>query len=710
MIHVFIDRIPHPGISFTTDLQILHAYITGCKSNITYSKKHPIYNIPCALDTETSSFYDSEGNKTSVLCEWTVAITNHQYIGRSCEELQYFMNAVTDIFDTHEKRLIIYVHNLSFDFGMIASYFKWKKVFAVDRKKPVYAIMDNGIELRCSYLLTGQSLEVLGKKLKKYPIKKLTGFWDYDAIRTPDTPIDEKTEIPYCLNDCAVLVNYIMEQIETRKSLAHIPLTKTGYIRELCREKCLRESYHYRQLIKQLTITPREYAQLKRTMQGGYTHANAFYSGVSLNKVGSFDFSSSYPYVMCSEKYPMSTAHYIENVTVKQFNKYVYSYNYVCMFDVAFSNIKLKEKPPDSYISSSHCRNVKKADIDNGRIAKADYLETSVTDVDFKIIDECYTYDDMRLSNFCWYDAGYLPKSMILTLLELYSKKTTLKGLTGFTEDGVEISEEYQRAKELLNSVNGMLCTDPIQEVNEYTTYWEEPRMPDILKTLDQYNKSLSRFSVYTWGVWLLAYARANLWQGVILHIGDDYVYSDTDSAKIRHWRNHVAVTENYNKQVADKIKKVSDYYRFPVELFYPKNKHGEPKMMGKLEFEGYYEKFKTLRAKCYMFRKCGKWSLTVSGVNKRVAMPYLLRTYKGYVLKEFKHGLSIPAGCTGKLIHTYIPVLREGDITDKDGNTRHYKQLCGVHLEPTSYNLSITEIYQAYVLQKQHKGGYIYE
>ena len=46
---------------------------------------------------------------------------------------------------------------------------------------------------------------------------------------------------------------------------------------------------------------------------------------------------------------------------------------------------------------------------------------------------------------------------------------------------------------------------------------------------IQKYNDSKNRFLYYAWGIWVTAYARRNLWTG-ILAVGKDYIYSDTDS------------------------------------------------------------------------------------------------------------------------------------------------------------------------------------
>ena len=58
----------------------------------------------------------------------------------------------------NNRRLVVYVHNLSYEFQFMRKHFTWKSVFSIDSRKPIYAVTDFGIEFRCSYILSGYSL------------------------------------------------------------------------------------------------------------------------------------------------------------------------------------------------------------------------------------------------------------------------------------------------------------------------------------------------------------------------------------------------------------------------------------------------------------------------------------------------------------------------------------------------------------------------
>lgn len=260
------------------------------------------YNIPCAFDIETSSFYN-DGKKTAVMYEWTFGIDDQIVIGRTWKEcIECFRAVARALGISRKKRLICGVHNLSFEFQFMRKWMKWLSVFALDDRKPVSALCEFGIEFRCTYILSGFSLEGVGKRLNRYKVEKAVGDLDYTKIRSAETPMTEK-EIGYCVDDVRVVMAYLREKIEDDGDITKIPLTKTGYVRKYCRDACTKNTeddksryQRYRNYMKALTLDVDEYDMLKRAFAGGFTHANAFFSGKTLEKVGSYDLTSAYPF------------------------------------------------------------------------------------------------------------------------------------------------------------------------------------------------------------------------------------------------------------------------------------------------------------------------------------------------------------------------------------------------------------------------------
>lgn len=690
--------------------QIINGHITPDKIDkilkplerlkpITTSKKKQYYNIVCAFDIETTSFYsnqlDNEKEKIAIMYCWQMAINGRVVFGRTWDEFITVMNRLTSFFHLYEnRRLIMYVHNLAFEFQFIRKRLEWDSVFSIEQRKPLYALTTGGIEFRDSYLLSGYSLAKLGDNLQKYHVRKLVGDLDYSKIRHSKTPMTEK-EIAYCENDVLVVSAYIQEEIEKAGNITRLPLTKTGYVRNYCRNKCFygddrhktnTKTYQkYRELILSLKLDSEEYKQLKRAFQGGFTHAAARFSGKVEKNVDSIDFTSSYPYVLLSEQFPMSSGRIVEVKTKEEFQKYINLY--CCLFDVEFTHLTPKIIN-ENYISLSRCYQHEKVVVNNGRVVSADKITTTITDVDYTVIEKTYDWDSMTIYNFRIYNRGYLPTNFVKSILKLYSDKTTLKGV-----EGKEI--EYLVSKGMLNACYGMTVTDIVRDEIIYSDEWDIEKA-DVEKDIEHYNKSRNRFLYYPWGVWVTAYARRNLWGGIIA-FGDDYIYSDTDSIKCINIEKHFDYINSYNNTVKLKLQIAADYHKIDFELFQPKTIKGVKKLIGVWDWEtenNKYTRFKTLGAKRYMIEQDGKINITVAGVNKKTAVPYLVKKYGDKVFDAFTNDLTIPKEHTGKMTHTYIDERKTGVITDYLGNKNTYDEFSSVHLENAEYSLSLSQAY----------------
>ena len=668
-------------------------------------KRIKYYNIPCSFDSEATSIKLENGEKRAFMYVWSFCICGYVILGRTWEEFDLLMNTLVQSLGLNEdKRLIIYVHNLAYDFQFFSHRLKWLKMFAMEKRKPVQAVTVDGIEFRCSYLLSGYSLANLTNQLTKYKVSKLVGDLDYSLIRHSQTPLS-KTELQYCINDVLVVVAYIQELIEREGNIAKLPLTKTGFVRNYCRNMCLYDGNHkkntakykrYHRLMNGLTMDVNIYNMLQEAFAGGATHGNVYHSSKLCYNVDSFDLCSAYPAVMMSEKYPMSSARKMVLVNEEQF--YECLDNYCCLFKIQITNLEPVYRF-ENYISVSHCRALKNAVENNGRVVSADSLIMTVTEQDFKLIEEFYTWDDIQISEFYVFNKDYLPRDFLLALLTKYNDKTKLKGV-----EGKEV--EYLVSKENVNSFYGMTVTNPCRDEIYYENNEWFSDTVNIEETLNKYNKSKKRFMFYAWGVWVTAYNRVNLYSAII-NCGDDYVYGDTDSVKILNMSNHLDYFETYNKMIDYKIELCCKARNIDVELTRPTTVKGKIKALGRWEHEGgypTYTRFKFIGAKRYMYEMDGQINLTISGLNKKDAMPYLLEHYKNpfdvFNIDEFGEcDLYIPKGFTGKLTHTYIDEEHEGYVTDYLGNRGYYHEYSAVHMEDCDYSFSISEKYLNYIL-----------
>lgn len=727
----------------TKDIQQFIDEILESKlERIEVTRGHGFWNIPASFDIETSS-YQKMGRKYATMYLWALCINGSTIIGRKWLQFKDIIDIISERFLTKKYHLIIYVHNLGYEFQFMRGWFQFDDVFAVKDRRPIHASLPNGIEFKCSYILSNYALAYIGNKIiNKYHVKKDVGAVDYSLVRTWLTKLSD-TEIWYNVHDVQVVTSYIQEKIENENGIDQIPLTNTGYVRNYCRNFCftqeqtetlivkqLKAKYH--EMMKSLRITSQcEYDQLHQAFAGGFTHAAPAHSGQILHNVSSDDISSSYPLTMVAQKFPMGRGQFIGASDIESVEHLV-DQGFCCLFTLHLENVYPKFVW-ENYISISKCLDISKnAVVNNGRVASADYLDIVITELDWDIIKNCYGFNKatVQVNNLRAYPSGYLPRPLILAILHLYEKKTTLK-------DVESMVVEYLRSKGMLNSTYGMAVTAIVRDLYEYSNTSSWLSSPgDVTSQLNQYNNSYNRFLFYAWGVWVTAHARHNLWEA-IFEFGPDYVYSDTDSIKGLNRDKHELFFKMYNARIRVQLMDMCKFWDIPYSMCTPKTVDGETKIIGVFEREKDYKTFKTIGAKRYIYEYMnGFLNFTVSGVNKKMGVPYLLSQYgdrnfdhiEDYkvvynplvdqeelskqkkqelldrhisgeldytnIFEHFQDGLYFPAEYTGKQTLTYIDDNFTDIAVDYQGRPAVCNEMSCIYMEPQSYFMSQTVEY----------------
>ena len=576
------------------------------------------YDISVSFDTETTSMKKENGDKFAFMYVWQFSIDGYFCYGRTWTQfIELLMNLQKFGGLNKDKRIIIYIHNLSFEFQFFRKYIPWVEIFSKEEREPMKAVSGFGIEFRDSLILSGYKLETLAKNLTSHKVEKMVGDLDYSLIRNSKTTFTKK-ELGYMLNDVKILDAYIDEQRQQYKDIAHIPLTNTGRVREKLRKNCFGDTnasrLKFQDMVKNLTLSKEVYDELEQAFAGGFTHANPNHVGKTYHNVASIDFTSSYPTVMIAEKFPSSTAHSYKFTNMNEFEELCK--NRLVMFQVDFTNL-VSKIDFDNYISKNRCINIEGETENNGRVFSADKLSIVITNVDWEIIKQVYAWENIKISRVKWFYKHYLPKPIIESILYFYNAKTKLKNVKGK-------EAEYMHGKQLLNSVYGASVSKVIHDEVEYNNNQWTTEPADAEKQLQQYNNSNNRVLYFPYGVWVTSFARANLWSG-ILSIKDDYIYSDTDSIKMLNWEKHKSYVENYNKIITEKLEKTLKFYRIPLDQIRPKTVDGREKPLGVWDFEGVYDSFKTLGAKRYVYTENGKLYTTIAGLGKKQGAKYLL-------------------------------------------------------------------------------------
>lgn len=687
------------------------------KADIQGSRKRKYFNISASFDIETTSLYDDEGNKNALMYIWQFGIVDpvtgefYAILGRTWKEFLQLLDLIKDIFRENKTYFVIYVHNLAFEFSFLYPIIKKNiaEVFATKSNSPIY-FRTNTIEFRCSYYLSGMGLKYLPTEHKK-----LDGDLDYDKPRHALSPLTDD-EIAYTIQDVRVVCEYITQKIEQDGGIANIPLTKTGYVRRGLIQHCIGDDFvsdkktNFIKAISDLQMTAKEYVVLKNAYSGGHTATSPWYHGKIVEDVTCYDFTSSYPAVMCySDEFPVAKIGYKKKMSDKQYMKEI-DKNRAIVAKVTFHNLRIKEEEIDAWISQYKVREIEYYDkndkkINNGKITRAKKLTLFCTDMDIRIYQMFYDWNSFE-AEYCYiYRKGYLPREIITYTLELYRDKTTLKGV-----EGQELY--YALRKELLNSIYGCSVTDPCKpmiyiENGEWKT--EEYNEKTIRQKVNDYNKKLMRGKnamPYHYGVYISAIARYNLALGIYAAGKRDlWVYADTDSIYCTKADKLKDFIDGYNKLVINRLEKMSEYYNIPCELWKPKTVKGVEKPLGVWDFDGHSKFFKALGAKRYIkWTDDDKLKITIAGLSKTEGQKYIVETWGNngkctkQIFDNFNDELEIPAGHTGKLTHAVVKYESRGELTDYLGNTCKYLTLGGTHLEPCSFSMSLDALYLEYL------------
>lgn len=547
----------------------------------------------CAFDIETSSINEIQ---QSFMYIWQFAIEDFVVVGRTWEEFKQFASWLNTL--SYNRRIVVYVHNLSYEIQFLSGIFHFdnENLFAMDSRKVLKAVWNN-IEFRCSYLLTNLGLAAF---TSRYQVehRKLSGEeFDYSIMRFPDTPLSEK-ELAYCVNDVVGLIEALHKLFDLNGDNVYtIPLTSTGFVRRICKKEMRTEH-------KQIIDAYPDYnvfRLLRKAFRGGNTHANRYYADEVISEpVYSMDITSSYPFQQVCKEFPVYPFERVKSTDIHYIDKQI-ERGKACLIHVALYDVELRNKyTAVPYIPLDKTTVCRDPVIDNGRLLKASYIETVLTDIDWLIIVNQYRFKAVLIEA---YKTGYgrLPEGLVKSNIEFYKKKTELKGVAG-----QELY--YMKNKELLNSIYGMSVQSPVKRNILFNDCQIEPDLyieDDSISDEELLQRSRKKaFTCYQFGVWTTAHARNSLEDGLNI-AGENLLYCDTDSCKFIGEKDFSRYNENM-KQLAEAGGLVA------------KDKNGVVHYGGVYELDGVYDAFITQGAKKYAYTENGEIHITVSGVGKK--------------------------------------------------------------------------------------------
>lgn len=628
-------------------------------------------------DTETSkkSVLDGENH----IVAWTISI---RAFGINIVTLwgqtpDSMMLCITNIRKYIQgDNIIIFFHNYPYDYMFLRKFlFKYfgtpSKQLNIKSHYPLFMNFDNGIQIRDSLILAQRSLEKWVKDMQ-VEHQKACGKWNYDKIRTQHDKLDSD-ELEYIEHDTLAGVECIDKTMTAlNKKIWSLPYTATGIPREEVRKRG--KANGAKDMFNRISISYEQYKKLCCIFHGGYTHANRYFIGRKVTgKVSCYDFASSYPFVLLSEKYPLEKFHDMKNC--KLIDIVQSSGDTAFMFRLILYKPKLRNKfIPMPSLQLSKCVKSVNAIIDNGRILEADYIEIYLNEIDACVINEQYMREGDMCTEVEYAHKSYLPRWFTDYIFELFTAKCTLKG-------GDPVL--YALAKAKLNSLYGLCVQKSIKEMIEENYLTGDFNIDDTQDEEELYNKYLDNrgnILLFSWGCWCTSYAFRNLFilGSCIKDTGKikRWIYSDTDSCYSDSW--DIDKVNAYNEHAKQKLL-ANGYGAVTV--------NGKEFWLGVAEHkegEDDYSEFKTVGAKRYVGRcmEDNELHLTVAGVPKKAGAKCLNDD-----IDNFKEGFIFDGNITGKLTHTYYYV--DSIYTDDKGNVTGDS----IDLTPCNYLLSAVEV-----------------
>jgi len=559
-----------------------------------------------AFDTETSKI-THDGQQIAFMYVWQMAVENEAFYGRTWTEFKQCLQKMKN--EMHlaiDYKLIVYVHNLKYDFGF------YKKEVNLDgndfvarsRRTVLKHIMDDCFEVRDSAVYTEEPLEHMGEEIG---ISKMKGY-DYSKIRHALTPLTPE-ELEYCEHDVLILTKYFrLEAEKLNCSIYKLALTATQKIKRGINEEFSRESRMYQNMIMSRQLKDNEHDNkilnlLKHAFFGAFNYSSQLIRGIVQDNVAGVDISACYGAQCLLHPYPIGKFKPIElpesTEDLKTNKRY---YGKAMLITFAAKDVKAKYSDVGFLPISIHNywqRSVSAANnVASKRVLTASRIEMTLTDVDFRLFLEFYEYSAIKFVSIMASEYGDMPPYMIRSIEKTHRKKLEIQKRNNELKKirPLKLSEqlEYIHAKTGVSRIYGILVQDPIRDL-----YTWDPEINDIKKDGEQKNKSQFQPVLYQWGVWVVAWARYEILRLLLRFSGTGKnfndlktLYSDTDSLYFKFAESDIEIVKSYNDMINAKISHVAKKYRLSPEALTG---------IGTLKIT-YYKQFKTTGIKQYCY------------------------------------------------------------------------------------------------------------
>ena len=620
------------------------------------------------LDIETSTLYTEEDDKKIPTAVWlsygycNLYSTNGNRLNtgyfRTWDALDLLLRNYQQQFA--KTTILCFIHNLAYEFDfIIKNLSKPTKMLSNSTHKVISATLERypQIEFRCTFMLSMHSLRYIGNELG-FP--KLNSDYRF-ILPTDKVTSEEKT---YCIVDNDIVAKYVLSLVKEFGKLREIPYTKTGRVR-----KTFYHFYneHYKDNKPIWDLLPPEdcYNAMLDAFSGGCVFSNPYFTGRVVYNVHSYDITSSYPYAMLSEEFPY-TIEKVPNPNISLLK------NKFWIAKLKFNNIVSRYAWQWLSISKMNDYDVQSCRYFNGKLIGGNWIVRTITNVDYELICKTYSFSSVEVLEFYACDNyAELPYPYIETIKIYAENKYRLKKIVKKTPktdvNYIKINAEYNLAKNDFNSIYGMSVQKLMQE--EYTIdelfQWHTKD-----KEYKQTDKHIKRNFLY--GIYITAYARRNLIQGILKNCPHTFVYCDTDSIKFVGNNDFV----DTNKELPEKFKSIPSL-----------------SSLGRFDSDGEYTKFLTYGAKKYAYMEKIRYKIRYIYTRKKLNCKPTRPTRKIYLTIA-----GLPHYQSGKMKIEYNGQFSDRlyDITDLKAGVIFRKCKHGHKYITTKYNFDVDDNFEA--------------
>lgn len=559
------------------------------------------------LDTETSH----SDLVTGWIYQWAVKLKKTYIYGRTPEEIIELLIKMAERYKlSTNKRLIIYIHNSSYDLQYLKHYLRGydptAQFLAIDAHSILICDV-LGFRIICSYKLTNLSLAALSDNYSETYVKAV-GEIDYNVIRYQDSELNENDWF-YMFSDVAAQHDGVTQYL---KAMGYTyafkaPFTSTGFVRTDCRKAALNDE-KWREEFTTSALNLEQYNLSRWAFMGGVCIASFLYSGqtVRSDKLRHKDFTSSYPARQMLDYFPEGAPSWYGDVDDREELQELLD-TYCCIFVLTLSEVHIKEGVTAPCIPSSKCVGLREPVRLNGKIVYAKELSIAVTELDYKWIAKQYTAEDIKVSKMMIFKRGKIPDWLKDEVYTYFKNKCTLKELNELL---------YNKSKAFLNAIYGMTATAilrPEYELNDDCEFklkeYDNKEKSDEGR-LNKYYHSYNSFMPYQYACYTTAWARDALFTMIETVGYENFLYCDTDSVFYIETPENKIAMEEYAEHCRQRAIAAGAYV--------------DNKFLGEPTDEPPLRAFRALHAKCYAMeeynKKTGDYDLKVviAGIPKK--------------------------------------------------------------------------------------------